>query len=335
MRRFTTFSRRFVVLVLWTHCFTLCQLLALVLINVAAIQAAEPAGVVVRKTGKVQLIRQEKPVEVRLYGMVYPDDQLVASEDASVTVAFTSNGRMETWKSGRTTVATEGFQPGGEAKANRQTREQRLIDSAVSRLPADTLGGTVVLRSSPERDAAQRAVRSPIDGSVITDRQPLLKWASDEASAEFEVVLTTVGTTRPMWKATSKSPQISYDGDALAPAQTYEWTVLRPIGAFDAETVAKGTFTVATPAQSQLAGHLDFLVKHDDVAFLSVAALQFAQQGMTGHATAVYQRIVELEPDNGEFVLMLAEMHRRANNDAAHKAAIHRARQLGVVIEDE
>jgi hypothetical protein len=276
----------------------------------------KPAAMVLDLKGRVEL----KPVrgEVRpakVCDLLYPGERLVIPVDGAATVAILVVGAQERLAGGsEATVGPRGCTP---ASAVAERREQRPTVArtmkSVRAVSGDGRKAVAPLRSGNDEPPAI----TPIQGATVSADRPGLAWPSAKGAKGYRVKLIS-GAGRELWRAESTAPKLTYPAykEPLSLGYVYRWEVTD----LDSHPVATGRFMVATESERKQMEELKSLAAGDDRADLLAAALSYRRLGCCAEATAAFERLVRLAPDEAVYREELAELYRQAGRSELLKA---------------
>lgn len=280
---------------------------------------------------------------LKCFGTVYAGETLNVQANSSLSLAFRSDGHLESLqKAGEVTVTEEGCKPVElvrrlSSSARQKRAVGRIVDDTfaggvagagiVKGAYGDSVAGASILRGGD--DAPQRRLR-PVQDSIVLSSKPEFEWLPGCKDNTYEILVFDENS-RILWRETTTSPRLKYAGkQSLEHGTTYGWELSEQARDGQPKLVCEGRFTIATSQQIELAAPVCEMATAKETALVCLAAMWFKRQGMIDEALSSTQRLVELVPEQAAYHLLLSELLERAERNREAKQSLQKARQLAV-----
>jgi len=284
------------------------RVLVAALLMLAAQPASKPVAMVLDARGRVEVTPVgEAPRLIAVGELLYPADRLSVPADGSLTLAILGAGAKETIKPG----SSAAVDPKGCAPPE-----------AVSTRSAQRPAVAGVMKGVRPSTPARRVWRSEGPTTSPRLRQPSLPcmtrlWPRTDrswpGSPSGERGATACGCSRAPGEncgRPTREPRLAFpEGkEALQRGYVYAWEVADSTG----KPIARSTFSVATVSEAKRLAELAPLATGGDRADLLAAAIAYANLGAYGEATAAYEKLAKLAPNEPAYREALAALYARA-----------------------
>ena len=296
-----------------------------------------PIAMVLEVSGEVSFQRDKiEPRPVHAMRMLFSGDRLKSAKNGAVLVVFRDADRRERLGANvEATIDAAGFHPAGTVE--KLPEEQRAaIGNGLKTLALGERGAVKLFRTGPEGEPP--AVTPIFESRELSDR-PGVSWPEAAHAKGYRVQMSIAGSGAPLWNEKSPTASLKYPEmkAALRRGRSHEWSVYAEIGDDPPRLVAKSVFAVASEDELDELKPLRTLIdaKGPRSGELLMAALGYHAVGVYGEALVLFERLCELNPDNGEFHAARAEYYERAGRTKEAKSAWKRAQELGYAVPKE
>jgi hypothetical protein len=260
----------------------------------AASDEPEPVAMVLSVSGDTKLRRMD---------LLRPGDEVRVPVKGSVRLVFLADGHRETLSAGNTVKITSA----GGTPADAVTREKPSVPAGqvdgLRTMAASARGGVLRARGA----FAPPLPLSPINGATVPGNRPTFEWAPSRNTASHVIQLFRGETDRRenlVWSGSSSKERLDFpEGrQALERGETYTLKVV----AGDNETVAQGTFTVATAEQAHEFESLRKLSESLDKSDRLLAAMLYESEQVFGDSHRLFESLAKELPEEPWLILASA-----------------------------
>jgi hypothetical protein len=285
--------------------------------------SSKPAALVLDRTGPVEIRPvQGPPQRAEIGDLLYPGERLAVPTDGAATLAILGVGAQERLQPGtEATVGPRGCTP-MESVAARTGQKPAVARTMKGVRPAspDSRKAGLTLRAGPAPAV------TPIDGATIVTDRPTLAWPPAEGARVYFVHLRTFAG-RELWQARTTESHLAYpEGkDPLPLGSLCRWEVSYQDRHDRDRPLVQAEFAVASPTELGQMEELQSLAASEDRAVLLTTALAYQRLGAFAAATAVFERLARLAPEEPAYQAALAELYTRAGRAGEAQVASDRA----------
>ncbi|MCA8998036.1 MAG: hypothetical protein KDA80_13655, partial [Planctomycetaceae bacterium] len=254
---------------------------------------AKPVGVVMLVEGNVTLQHEggKEPLKCAMYNQVYEGTKVSVGETGSIAIVFSRDRHIEkVTTSGIRTATASGLTPqSGVATNTLDSRKSLAVRSSVSSLPGSSLQGMVILRGVEREDEVRPVNRALVNGADLT-----FSWPEHPQATSYIITIRSESRehpTRPtdnhiVFRGRAKSHNAALTGRMdFEPGAMYFWNVdAERNDGTEEKDHASGQFMAASPAQTAIIQECQEMLRSDDEAQLSLAALTLYKIGAKDHA---------------------------------------------------
>ncbi len=312
----------------------LATVLLLIVLTTGSAAAAVPVARVLETKGKVMVQAADKagqPREAAALDTVYKGEKVILVAGSSAVLAFRSDGHIERLaKPGQVTAGKDGCVPKSAVEVvESPPRQKKAVGAAVMSLRAKGTAGVSIVREVPRRGPPP-VPPHPISGSTILTLCPNFTWPAVPGAAYYRFKLES--GPKVIDSLATHGPALALGGtpghSPLTPGAAYDWEVYAVLADRTAKYACGGSFTTATKEQQARATDLGTLVAGKDVAYLTLAAVWFEENGMVAEATGAYERLSVLRPATAAYWFALSRLYQQADRIPDALEAYAKARQL-------